>query len=160
GDVEGLGGLVEQVTDDRHGELLRGDPRREGQGAGGRRVVLAGERGAVVGGEADGGSERGRTGEAHREDRVARAGVALGHRDVIDGERGRRIVVGDRRDALAVADGGVDRVGEVEAEGLVVLVDRVAQDRHRDLLRGGARRERQRSGGGRVVLARDGRAVG
>ena len=54
--------------------------------------------------------------------------------DVVDRERRLGVVVGDRAEAAASAIGRVARVAEVDAEGLVDLVQGVAVDRDGDVL--------------------------
>ena len=54
--------------------------------------------------------------------------MAFAHRDVVDRERGRRVVVGDRASPLSVGDRCVYWVREVDVVGLVCLIERVAVD--------------------------------
>ena len=49
-------------------------------------------------------------------------------RHVVDGQRGRGIVVGDRAEAAVVRERRVDGAREVDGEGLVGLVEGVAGD--------------------------------
>src|SRR5262249_19648509 len=98
--------------------------------------------------------------QAHGEDRVGDARVALGDRGVADRERRRGVVGGDRAHALSQRDRRVGRVTKVDGELLGELVDRVADDRYGNRLRRGARREGQRAARLRVVARAQGRAVG
>ena len=92
--------------------------------------------------------------QADGEGRVDGAGVALGHGHVVDRQGRRRVVVGDRADALAVGDRGVDRLGQVDEEGLVDLVEHVALDLDGEGLGGLAGGEDERAAGGGVVAGR------
>ena len=89
--------------------------------------------------------------QAHREDRVDGAGVAFGHRDVIDGNSRHAVVVDDRGLALGVGDGCVGRAGEVDEERFVRLKNNVPDD----VDRGGRARlagtEAHRAIGGNVI---------
>src|SRR5439155_301432 len=151
---------------------MRGGAGREGQRAalalvvgGGRAEQGAGGR-AVGRGEVDRRDQRGAPRQADREGEGGQAHVAFVGRHVVDAQRGGRIVVRDGAQALAITDGGVGWIGEVDEEGLVGLEGRVAADRHRHRLRGGARREGQRAalalvvGRGRAEQRAGGRAVG
>src|SRR5207249_258081 len=81
--------------------------------------------------------------------------------DVIDGDARQRVVVGDRALPLGVGDVGVDDVSEVDEEGLVVLVERVAFDGDADRFAGLAGGEGERAAGdGGVIAGRDGGVVG
>ncbi len=84
--------------------------------------------------------------ERDREHGVGRAGVALDRAHVVDGDAGLRVVVRDGPRAEVVGDRGVHGHREVHGEGLVALVEDVADDAHGDDLRGLARGERQRAG--------------
>ena len=66
---------------------------------------------------------------------------------------GRLVVVEDRPHALAVPDGGVGRVAQVDRERLVRLDGSVADDRYRHGLKDGPGREGQRDGRDRRVVA-------
>src|SRR5205085_9912163 len=86
---------------------------------------------------------------------VARVG-----RDVVDGDRGHRVVVADGAEAFAVRDRRAGDGGGAHEERLVALVGVVADDRDPQRLGGGAGRDPQRSdarlivavgGGGRCV---------
>ena len=70
------------------------------------------------------------------------------------------IIVRDCASPLAVGNGGVDRVGEIDEEELVEFVQDVSFDRDRDRLRDHSGGERQCAGGGRVVARCDGGVVG
>src|SRR5947207_6089558 len=76
----------------------------------------------------DGGVDLGRADLGHGEDEVGRPEIALGLADVVDREDRGGVVVLDRAGARATSqpDGRVGRVGEVDAESLVVLVDGAA----------------------------------
>src|SRR5438067_2032793 len=90
---------------------------RERQRGGGDRRVVVRRRRRPVGRAEDG--RRGRTAPGRQtcgDAIVVRAVVPLGHRHVVDRQRGRRVVVGDRAHALAVGDGGVGGRREVDLE--------------------------------------------
>jgi hypothetical protein len=99
-------------------------------------VIAACGGGAVGGVEGDDGRQRGRAGQRNGEDGVGGSAVALDHRDVVDGQRRKVVVVDDRAEALPVGERRVDRVGEVHLERFGHLEHRVARDGYRDLLGG------------------------
>src|SRR5205823_1243756 len=137
-----------------------GERQRSAGGGGavvdaGRGRVAAGRDGVVHGGRHGAG---GRQADRHRRGGdVAR--LALGHGGPGGGERRCGVVVGDRgRGGTAGAERPENR-REPDRERLVVLVERVALDGHRDRLRAVAD-EQERAGRGGVVRAGRGRAVG
>src|SRR5262249_44324898 len=152
--------LAERVAVDRHRDLLARLAGGEGQAAGGGGVVAAGRGRAVGGGGVDGDGLTAGGRQRHGERGADAAGVPLGDGHVADRQAGHPVVVVDGPRPLGVGEGGVGGAGEVNEEGLVALVGGVAGDLHRDLLARLARGERQRAGGGRVVAAGQGGAVG
>src|SRR5439155_1567800 len=158
-DEEGLVGLVVGVAVGQDGEGLARLVGGEGDGARAGLVVGVGRRGGAVGGgvvDGDGRSAWAGQGDGERERR--RPGVALSRRHVIDGQD-QRVVVQDGALALAVGDEGVAGVGEVDEEGLRVLVERVVGGGDGERLGGLARVEGDGPGAAGVV-AGPGRAVG
>src|SRR6185503_6529791 len=152
--------LVEQVPQDGDVQRLGDRARREGQGPGRGRVVGPGGGGPVGCAVVHGDGLSARRAERHGEGRDGRGRVALRHHGVADGQRRRRVVVGDGPHPHPVGDGRVRGVGEVHEEGLVRLVEQVAVHGDADVLRGAAGREGQRPGGGQVVGGRGRGAVG
>ena len=141
---ERLGRLDGGVAVDGHVHELLRRPGGEGQRARLGRVVAAGAGRAVGGrvGDRDGGGAGRR--KRDREPRVHRPAVAFRHRDVADGQRrqGRRVVVGDRPQALAVGDRRARGAGQVHEEGLGRLDGGVAVDRSRPRTAASSRRRR------------------
>ncbi len=132
-DVERLIDLVDRVARDRNGdELLGGACGKREHPAGGSVVRTGGGRG-IARGELHGDVGRFRSAHRHAEDHVLRAAVPLDDGLVEDPQEGT-VVVDDRPYALAVGDGGLRGVGEIDEEGLARFDGRVIDDRDRHLL--------------------------
>src|SRR5207244_4433393 len=139
-DGERLVVLVGGVAVDRHGDRAGGLSGNQGQGPGGRGVVGGGHRRAVGGREVHGDGLPAGGGQGYGEAGGGGPRVALGHRGVADGQRGRGVVVLDGPHTLAVRDGrtaGGPR--QVDENGLVGLVHGVPHHRHAEGLRQRAR---------------------
>ena len=94
-----------------------------------------------------------RRAQADGEGRGDRARVPLGHRHVVDRQRRRRVVVGDRADGPGRRRSSrCTGLEQVDDERLVGLVEQVAVDRDGDRLASSRRREASSvAGRGRVV---------
>ncbi len=150
---EGLVGLDDVVAVDGDGDCLGEHARDEGQCAAGRDVVSARGRRVVRRGVVHRDGAEARLRERDCEHCVnGRAAVAFGHADIVNREVGH-VVVEDSAHTLRVGDGGVDRVAQVDEEGLVYLNDVVAVDGDRDCLGEHAGSEDQRAAGRDVVHA-------
>ena len=100
--------LIEHIAVHCHSDRLRRLSSGELKRSAGRHVVgRRGRRGARRG-VLDPHEAAADRRERDREGRIDRSRVAFGHRDVVDRERGQRIVVGDRGEALVVGDRRVD----------------------------------------------------
>src|SRR5581483_9865581 len=135
------------------------DTGRERECAALRRVVgrCGGRR--VLGGVVDRRDLAQVAGTSDRECERGRRGVALVGIDVVDAEAGV-VVLHDRPDTLGVGDDGVGAASQVEREGLRRFAEGVTAHVDGDRLRRGPGRERERAGGGDVVVGRLGGAVG
>ena len=151
--------LVQGVAVDGDGDGLRRFACQEDEGSAGAEVVARRRRGSVRRRVVDRHGPPADRAERDREVGHHGAAVALRDRDVVDRERGLRIVVVDRAQALPVGDRRVDRVGEVQRVRLVRLVEEVTVDEHGHLLRGLPRGEVERPAAGRVIRRRGRRAV-
>src|SRR6266498_226858 len=160
-DEEGLVPLLHRVADDRDGNGLAGFPWRKGQRSRRRYVVVAGDGPRTIGGGVvhRHGPAAGRS-ELHREDGKGRPGVALDDRDVVDRELGQRVIVQNGALPLTLADGRVARIAQVDEEGLVRFVQRVALGDDRDRLRRLAGGKGERPLGAQVISVGSGGAVG
>ena len=152
--------LVDHVASDGDVHRLRRLSSRKDDRSGARLVVARRLRGPVGGCVVDGDLAAARRAERDGEVRLHVSAIALDHRHVVHGQRGRAVVVCDRARAQAVADRRVPRVGEVDGVRLVRLVEQVAVDEDRELLRGLAGRERERPARRLVVGGRLRRSVG
>src|SRR5205814_2135798 len=144
-DGERLVVLVRGVTDDWHGDRLRGHAGGERECAGGGPVVVVGDGGgAVGGGEVDGHRDLGRPGQGDREDEVRRPRVALGSLVASHLQRRRRVIFDlfPCTTLFRSCDARVLGAAQADGERLVVLVRGVADDRYGDRLRGHAGGER------------------
>ena len=149
------------VVRDRHGDAQHGGAGRECQHAALRGVVRTGRGGCVRGRIVhDDGASAGRF-EANLESHGA---VVFGHGCVGNAQLRRRVVVLDgagRRQRSSASGQGHARVAQGHRHNLVVLVERVVEHDDLDGLHaGGACREAQRAGRGRVVGYVGGRVVG
>src|SRR5205814_30799 len=111
--------------------------------AGGGRKSGGWERGYRLGGGAGLGQQEGEGGRAAR--------AALGQANVIDRQRGSRIVVHDRARAGVLRDGRAGGTAQLDREGLAQLEGRVRADLDRDGLARVASREGRRAGLADVV---------
>src|SRR5207245_473723 len=114
---------------------------------------------AVGGREVDGHRLVAGTGKSDREDELARSGTTLDDRHIRDADL-RKVIIEDGCQALAVRDDRVRRVAEIDYEGLIGLVQRVAVDRDADSLADLAGSEIQPAGLILVIAAGRGGAVG
>src|SRR5204863_7390080 len=141
------------------GDSLGGLARGEGQRAALSLVIMVGCLRLVVGGgEVDGHRRVVGGRQAHGKDEQRRAGVTFQLLHVIDADA--RLVVHDGSAALAVGDGAVVQVAEVDEKGLVGFGEPVAVHQPGDRSAGLAGGDRQRAGGSLVVAAARGGAVG
>ncbi len=128
--------LVQHVAVDEHRDRLRGVAGREVERPARRRVVSRGDRRVICRRVGDRDVAAADRAEGHRERCLRGARIAFGDADVGDRQRRLGIVVGDRPDALGVAEGGVRRFDQPEEERLVRLVEHVADHVDGDRLRG------------------------
>ncbi len=146
--------LDSRVAEDRHDDRLVGLARVKRQKDVVGPHVVAARQSRVVGRVVpDGHRPAAGRGEPHREQRVARAGVALDEGHVVDGEDRQRIVIDDRAQALAVQDGGIGGPGKVDEESFIRLIEQVPDDGHGDVLVDLPGIEEERSIGAHVVAA-------
>src|SRR5439155_253014 len=144
---------------DAHRDGAAGLPRREAERAAGGGVVLTGRGRAVGGRVVDRYGQAAGLEQAHYERGAGRAAVAFGHRHVVDRQPGRGVVVENGADPCPgpnrIATGWI---AQVDNEGLVGLVERIADDRYSYRLACLTTRESHRPAGGLVVSARRCRA--
>ncbi|MNX38330.1 hypothetical protein D3C86_686670 [compost metagenome] len=160
-DREGLVGLRRGVAVDGDRDGLGGRAGCEGQRPAGADVVGGRDGAGIGGGVVDGDRLPAHRRQRHRQRGRDRTGVAFGHRGVVDGQRGHGVVVDDRARALAVGDGGTGHVADIDQEGFIGLVQRVAVDQHgegRAAAAGGNGLPGQRLGD--IVAAGGGGAIG
>ena len=157
---EGLIRFADRVAVDRHADRLGGLPGGEGRHATGRYVIAAGQRRAV--GRGIGDRDRLAAGRRQGDGEVQGGGaaVALAHGHVANTQAGHGVVVDDGPGALGIGNDDVGRRAQVEEEGLIGFVDRVAVNRHGDRLDGLPGGESRDAAGGHVIAARQRRAVG
>ena len=92
---------------------------------------------------------------------LRKACVAFDDRNIVDRNCGRVIVIRDGAEALVVTDRSIGFIGQIDEEGFVDFIQRVALDGDGDGLGGDAGVEDQGGGGdGCVITAGEGGAVG
>ena len=159
-DEEGLDRLVERIAVHQHSEAVGAGARRNdlaGQAVGD--VIHACDAGAVGGGDVEGDAARaGRCAEADGEGGVAGAGIALGQRHVVDGQRGQIVVENAAGGAGRCADGVAGAGAERDDHSLVGFDGGVCGRIDHHGAGGDAGRDGQRRGYGGVIGARRGAA--
>src|SRR5262249_51143350 len=125
---ESFADLVQSIAQHLDGESLRGRARSKGKHSVGSQVIQSGNGCAVGGGVVDRDGLSAGGGEADSKQGVGSAAVAFGEAHVVDGQGGQGIIIVDGTDTLAIAERGVGGVGQVEQEGLVSLIEGVAED--------------------------------
>ena len=158
---DGFVELVQGIIDNVNGDVLADHPGREGQGAAGQRVVHAPAGGRAARHRVIDGYRLARgDGERHRH--VGRCDrLDASRRRQAEGDSGRAVIVHDGTGAGAIGDCRMDRVAQVDGEGLVIFVVVIPGDQHGNRLGGGrAGWKSQRAALGHIVAPGGGRAVG
>src|SRR2546423_15286022 len=115
--------LENGVAIDDHGNGLIGCSRWKGQHARLRHVITPGESSAILGPEGDGHREAGQSSEAHVENRVGgRSRKALCHRDIVDEEAWKKVIIENSAPPLRDAERSIARSREVHEESFYRFV--------------------------------------
>ena len=142
-EIERLVGRVHRWRQHGHADLHVRDARGERERAALRSVVEAGMRGAVFGRIPDRHRRSAGPIERHGEHREQRGGPRSRDLHVVDVQFRQRIRVDDRADGLRPIEDRIDWIDQIDQEVFGQLVERVADDGHRDRPRVDAQRKRQ-----------------